>query len=152
MIKKAPKDMTLGELLEAYKLERRCGTCKYDQYCAGKAACILGRVDERPGCMGGRIWMERQMNEPAPNPFTPDQLAWMRIKQGEGYQYAAMDFDNEVRLFGEKPDNDGTHWNGQSGYIEQSIGLWSWMRGYLSSDDPEPLCFADYAPLEDDHV
>ena len=126
---KAPKDMTVEEFIDL--VERRYGT-------------------KEPTNMSVWINTLRMIaDEPAPNPFAPDQLAWMRIKQGEGYRYAAMDFDNEVRLFGEKPDNDGTHWNGQSGYIEQSIGLWSWMRDYLSTDDPEPLCFADYAPLEE---
>lgn len=129
--KKAPKDMTAVEFVE-YLVSRKEDEKVLDVNVYYTLEFLKGRL-----------------NEPAPNPFTPDQLAWMRIKQGEGYQYAAMDFDNEVRLFGEKPDNDGTHWNGQSGYIEQSIGLWSWMRDYLSTDDPEPLCFADYAPLEE---
>ena len=130
---KAPKDMTAVEFVA--HLEIIASREMLAKNLEGWAITLQG--------------LRKELSEPAPNPFTPDQLAWMRIKQGEGYRYAAMDFDNEVRLFGEKPDNDGTHWNGQSGYIEQSIGLWSWMRDYLSTDDPEPLCFADYAPLEE---
>ena len=93
-------------------------------------------------------WIKNKLNEPAPNPFTPDQLAWLRIEQLDGFAYAAMDFDREVRLFGAKPENDGTHWNGQREYSEKSIGIYSWIGVFMTPNDPEPLCFADYAPLD----
>lgn len=144
---KAPKDMSLGELLEEYKAERKCALCKYDQYCTTKEPLILGRTETIPSCMSGRIWMERKMNEPAPNPFTPDQIAWMRVEQQDAYFYAAMDYDGEIHLFGEEPEEDGTHWNRTDNYSGQSLGLYSWLKDFLTPGGPF-LCFADYAPLE----
>lgn len=121
---KAPKDMTAPEFVEY--LEKT-----------------------RPSMpMAERFVLRTALDEPAPSPFTPDQLAWMRIEQLDGFAYAAMDFDREVRLFGAKPENDGTHWNGQREYSEKSIGIYSWIGVFMTPDDPEPLCFADYAPLE----
>ena len=92
--------------------------------------------------------------EPAPNPFTDDQLAWMREEQRNGYNYAGFNcagitFGEEVRLYEKKPMKDCTHWNQISGSNSKSAGKGSWLEKFLSASDPEPLCFADYAPLEE---
>lgn len=133
MIKpKAPKDMTATEFVEHLEL-------------------VASREMLAKNTEGWAITLQgirRELSEPAPSPFTPDQLAWMRVEQLDGFAYAAMDFDREVRLFGAKPENDGTHWNGKRGYSEKSIGIYSWLGAHMIHDDPEPLCFADYAPLE----
>ena len=94
-------------------------------------------------------FLHRRLKEPAPNPFTDDQLAWMREEQRNGYNYSAIDFDGEVRLFEKKPVKDCTHWNKITGSNSKSNGKGSALSKVLSVDDPEPLCFADYAPLEE---
>ena len=125
---KAPKDMTVEEFIDL--VERRYGT-------------------KEPTNMSVWINTLRMIaDEPAPNPFTPDQIAWMREEQRSGYNYAAIDFDGEVRLFEKKPMKDCTHWNKITGSNSKSNGKGSALSKVLSVDDPKPLCFADYAPLE----
>ena len=134
MIKqKAPKDMTVGEFL-AFAKDRYHATFPDDPVMTA-------------GFMFGLL--EDYASIPAPNPFTPDQLAWMRVEQRSGYNYAAIDFDGEVRLFQKKPMKDCTHWNKITGSNAKSNGKGSWLSKLLSIDDPDPLCFADYAPLEE---
>ena len=128
MIKqKAPKDMTVEEFIDL--VERRYGT-------------------KEPTNMSVWINTLRMIaDEPAPNPFTPDQIAWMRVEQQDAYFYAAMDYDGEIHLFGEEPEEDGTHWNRTDNYSGQSLGLYSWLKDFLTPGGSF-LCFADYAPLE----
>ena len=134
MIKqKAPKDMTATEFVEHLEL-------------------VASREMLAKNTEGWAITLQgirRELSEPAPNPFTPDQLAWMREEQRNGYNYAAIDFDGEVRLFEKKPMKDCTHWNKITGSNSKSNGKGSWLSNLLTVDDPEPLCFADFAPLEE---
>lgn len=129
--KKAPKDMTAVEFVE-YLVSRKEDEKVLDVNVYYTLEFLKGRL-----------------NEPAPNPFTPDQLAWMREEQRNGYNYAAIDFDGEVRLFEKKPMKDCTHWNKITGSNSKSNGKGSWLSNLLTVDDPEPLCFADFAPLEE---
>ena len=129
MINKGPKDMTVTEFIGLVEKRYLTGNgCNMDHWIN-----TLRMIAE----------------EPAPNPFTPDQLAWMRVEQRSGYNYAAIDFDGEVRLFEKKPMKDCTHWNKITGSNSKSNGKGSWLSKLLSVDDAEPLCFADYAPLEE---
>lgn len=134
MIKqKAPKDMKATEFVAHLEL-------------------IASREMLSKGTEGWAITLQglrKELSEPAPNPFTDDQLAWMREEQRNGYNYAAIDFDREVRLFEKKPMKDCTHWNKIVGSCSKSNGKGSSLSKILSVDDPEPLCFADYAPLEE---
>ena len=137
MIKpKAPKDMTATEFVEHLEL-------------------VASREMLAKNTEGWAITLQgirRELSEPAPNPFTPDQLAWMREEQRNGFNYAGMNcagitFGEAVELYEKKPMKDCTHWNKISGSNSKSSGNGSWLERFLSIDDPEPLCFADYAPL-----
>lgn len=135
MIKqKAPKDMTVTEFVNLVERRYAVGTgCNMDAW--------INTL---------RLMAE----EPAPNPFTPDQLAWMREEQRNGFNYAGMNcagitFGEAVELYEKKPMKDCTHWNKISGSKSKSGGEGSWLERFLSINDPEPLCFADYAPLEE---
>jgi len=90
--------------------------------------------------------VEEMLNEPAPNPFTPDQLAWMREEQRAGFGYAAMDENRTVKCFPSYPEKRDRYWITSSS--EHCAPLFGFLSEVLSWDDPEPLCFADYAPLE----
>ena len=134
MIKtKAPKDMTGTELIDPIK------SLLLEFVDSG----VYKLVDMEN--IGEAI--EEFINQPEPNPFTPDQLAWMRVEQQDAYFYAAMDYDGEIHLFGEEPEEDGTHWNRTDNYSGQSLGLYSWLKDFLTPGGSF-LCFADYAPLE----
>ena len=137
----------MAELLEQYKHDHNCARCKFDKYCERTEAPIIKSDESIPKCCTGRVWFEERIKEPAPNPFTPDQIAWMRVEQQDAYFYAAMDYDGEIHLFGEEPEEDGTHWNRTDNYSGQSLGLYSWLKDFLTPGGSF-LCFADYAPLE----
>ena len=122
---KAPKDMTVSEFIDL--VEKRYHT-------------------EEPTNMNAWINTLRLIaSEPAPNPFTPDQLAWMREMQRGEINYAAMDYD-KVIFFKEKPNRTNGYWATPRGrgFVSGS----TFLSKFLSPDDPEPLCFADCAPLE----
>ena len=95
-------------------------------------------------------WLKKVLLEPAPNPFTPDQLAWMREEQRAGYHYAAKDECGCkcVCCYIEKPTRDEIRlmWKSCDYYKKNAKPFF--LSRLLSWDDPEPLCFADYAPLE----
>lgn len=147
MIKqKAPKDMTTAELLDEYKKEHRCEACKLDEFCAGKAPVIFNNGEFIPHCKEGRIWLECKMKEPAPNPFTPDQLAWMREMQRGGVNYATTTHSPTVDFFKDKPDRGSGYWATKIGRDFSSRS--TFLSSVLLPEDSEPLCFADYAPLE----
>ena len=131
MINKAPKDMTAMEFVA--HLEILASREMLAKNLEGWSITLQG--------------LRKELSEPAPNQFTPDQLAWMREEQRNGFNYAAIDFDGEVRLFERKPMKDCTHWNKNAGSNSKSNGKGSWLSKLLSVDDPEPLCFSDYAPL-----
>ena len=138
MIKqKAPKDMTAVEFVA--HLEMIASKEMLAKNLEGWSITLQG--------------LRKELSEPAPNPFTPDQLAWMREEQRSGYKYAAIDFDGEVRFFDQRPMRDCTHWNKVTGSESKTVIRIPWLAGLLSVNDEEPLCFADYAPLEGaDHV
>lgn len=94
-------------------------------------------------------FLHRRLKEPAPNPFTPDQLAWMREEQRNGYRYAARDRDGNCYLFTQKPIKEDHCWELEKQDHRYSDRRDGFLEKILSFDDPEPLCFADYAPLEE---
>lgn len=85
--------------------------------------------------------------EPAPNPFTPDQLAVMREFQRDGLNYAARDKNGFAHVFYDKPCKTSTHWDSERDYFEEVVNFIS---EAASWEDAEPLCFADYAPLNNE--
>lgn len=89
-----------------------------------------------------------KLNDPAPNPFTPDQIAWMREEQRSGYNYAAMDEIGTIRCYMVRPYKKPESWTSRS--FTHSTASDGFLSKCLSWDDPKPLCFADYAPLGKD--
>lgn len=124
---KAPKDMTAPELVAEIKKRYSSG-----EYC-GLSTINMTQLSE-------------MMREHAPNPFTPDQLAWMREEQRNGYMYSAKNKMGSVMVYCEKPYRDHDRWLNTDKY--QNFVAPRFLNECLSWDDPEPLCFADYAPLE----
>ena len=130
MIKqKAPKNMTVDEFIDL--VEKRYGT-------------------KEP--TNTSIWINTLRmiaGEPAPNPFKPDQLAWMRIMQEMKFFYAVAGSDGSICLTEQKPVRD----NNKNWLVSASYYTWFrkgiFLENYISFDDPEPLCFAEYAPLEE---
>ena len=94
-------------------------------------------------------WIKNKLNEPAPNPFTPDQLAWMREEQRAGYNYAAKDCNGYVYIHTSFPQRLDYTWDSISN--KKTSAQRMFLSNVLSWNDPEPLCFADYAPLEVNH-
>lgn len=129
MINKAPKDMTAVEFVE-YLIARKEDEKVLDVNVYYTLEFLKGRL-----------------NEPAPNPFTPDQLAWMREEQRNGYRYAARDRDGNCYLFTQKPIKEDRCWVLEKQDHRYSDRRDGFLEKILSFDDPEPLCFADYAPL-----
>ena len=99
--------------------------------------------------------MREELEKPAPNPFTKDQLAWMREEQRAGLRYAAMDENGNVYMYAACPHKRENEWwyNSYTGWQCRNF-----LQSVLSWEDDKPLCFADYAPLpegapkEADHV
>ena len=131
MINKAPKDMTAVEFVE-YLIARKKDEKVLDVNVYYTLEFLKGRL-----------------NEPALNPFTPDQLAWMREEQRNGYRYAARDRDGNCYLFTQKPIKEDRCWELEKQDHRYSDRRDGFLEKILSFDDPEPLCFADYAPLEE---
>ena len=129
MIKqRAPKDTAISELLELIDSGRTAG---------------LGSLVSR--------WAEtlRIISRiPAPNPFTDNQIAWFGVMRECGMEYAAMDVFNFVTVYEKKPVKQGASWLFNDGGV-LVMPKSSFLNKVLTSDDPEPLCFADYAPLEE---
>jgi hypothetical protein len=89
------------------------------------------------------------LKRPAPNPFTKDQIAWMREEQRNGYKYAAKDMDGNCYLFTHKPIKESHCWeieNQDHHYSDRRDGF---LERVISFYDTEPLCLAEYAPLEE---
>lgn len=130
MIKqKAPKDMTVSEFIDLIAKRYLVGNgCNMDHWIN-----TLRMIAE----------------EPAPNPFTPDQLAWMREEQRNGYQYAAKDLDGNCYLFTHMPIKEDHNWECEKQDHHYSDRRDGFIEKILSFYDPEPLRFADYAPLEE---
>lgn len=131
MIKqKAPKDMTVTEFIGLVEKRYLTGNgCNMDHWIN-----TLRMIAE----------------EPAPNPFTPDQLAWMREAQRSRYCFVAMDTGGNVWCYATKPFKSFDSWEEKEpDRFPIDITQFMFFDKILSWDDPEPLCFADYAPLED---
>ena len=131
MIKKAPKDMTVDEFIDL--VEKRYHTVE-------------------PTNMNAWINTLRMIaEEPAPNPFTPDQLAVLRELQRSGMSYAAMDEGGGIYFYKNEPhvDNLGDWLDDNAGCFDSCF---SFLADALSDEDNPIIRFADYAPLDDDHV
>lgn len=89
------------------------------------------------------------LKKPAPNPFTPDQLAWMREEQRMGYVCAAKDENGNVCTYTDKPDKSEKHGLWQTGGQYRRYSNKSFLYVILSWNDKSPLYFKDYAPLEE---
>ena len=130
MINKAPKDMTATEFVEYFKEKKQVPSY----------GCNIKETYD---------FMVKMLSEPAPNPFTPDQVAWMRIMQEMKFFYAVAGSDGSICLTEQKPVRD----NNKNWLVSASYYTWFrkgiFLENYISFDDPEPLCFADYAPLEE---
>ena len=89
------------------------------------------------------------LKKPAPNPFTPDQLAVLRELQRNGFGYAAKDPCDTVFAYENEPEQDEEgYWTAEKvggNYIELPF---EFLAEALDSEDKKPLCFADCAPLE----
>lgn len=128
MIKpKAPKDMTAVEFVE-YLIARKEDEKVLDVNVYYTLEFLKGRL-----------------NEPAPNPFTPDQLAWMREEQRTGMNYAYKATNWYIFCCSEKPEmRDG---NLRDLSEDHSAHKANFLTRFL--DVNEFICFADYAPLEE---
>lgn len=127
MIKqKAPKDMTATEFV-------------------GHLELVASREMLAKNLEGWAITLQglrKELSEPAPNPFTDDQLAWMREMQRMGFNYATQEGSQGFcYIYERNPKTD-------LGYFSR-VGRLSFLSKCLVADDPEPMCFADYAPLEE---
>ena len=139
MIKqKAPKDMTAPEF-ETYIEENRQ---EIDNHINNKL-CNKGVVDIIDGIFE---FMRYSLRKPAPNPFTPDQLAVMREFQRDEYLYCARDNNGFAHIFREKPSKCGWCWESGRDF---DVVSYDFLMNATNFNDPEPLCFADYAPLEE---
>ena len=92
-------------------------------------------------------FLKAKLAEPAPNPFTEDQLAWMREEQRTGFMFAWSDAKGYIWCSAATPSEKVVETGGWECAGCHGAGMGSFLRGLLSPDDPEPLCFADYAPL-----
>ena len=138
--KKAPKDMTAVEFVE-YLVSRKEDEKVLDVNVYYTLEFLKGRL-----------------NEPAPNPFTENQIAVMLEYQKDGYKYAAKSSSGVVCVFKDKPCRVLLHANPVT---RETFGSWvtrespfevtsfEFLKKVTNWSDPEPLCFADYAPLED---
>jgi len=135
MIKqKAPKDMTATEFVE--HLELVASREMLAKNTEGWAITLQG--------------LHKELSEPAPNPFTPDQLAWMRETQRSGYCFVAMDTGGNIWCYATKPFKSFDSWEEKEpDRFPIEITQFMFFDKFLSWDDPEPICFADYAPLEE---
>lgn len=130
IMKKAPKDMNAVEFVD-YLINGGVLTSIPDDDSFIKLAII-----------------KDALNKPAPNPFTPDQLAWMREEQKSGFEYAWCDKKGYVWCSAALPSTGIIETGGWECAGCHGVGMGSFLRRMLSSDDSEPLRFADYAPLE----
>ena len=91
--------------------------------------------------------LRKELSEPAPNQFTPDQLASMRECQRGNWNYAAMDENEVVFLYETAPsmDKEG-YWEANNGCYQESH--LAFLSDVLCLDKKSFICFADYAPLE----
>ena len=133
MIKqKAPRDMTATEFVA--HLEIIASREMLSKNTEGWAITLQG--------------LHKELSEPAPNPFTPDQLASMRECQRGDWNYAAMDENDVVFLYETAPsiDKDG-YWEANNGSYQESH--LAFLSDVLCLDKKSIIRLADYAPLEE---
>lgn len=102
MIKpKAPKDMTATEFVDFAKdrYDATLKTLQSNQFMT--ADFFFGLLKEYASI-------------PAPNPFTPDQIAWMREMQKAEYHYAAKDENLKVYCYEKKPSKTSDIWKAEN--------------------------------------
>lgn len=94
--------------------------------------------------------MEEMLVEPAPNPFTHDQLAYLRERQRSGLNYAAKDGNGVAYEYQKRPCKSATGrtWSSYEGETVRMRDK-EFLVDFLSCSDEEPFCYADYAPLEE---
>lgn len=132
MIKqKAPKDMMATEFVD--ELDRRVGKHPFRDC----AAFQLSQLRE-------------MLNESDPTPFTPDQLAWMREEQRSGFLFAWCDKQGYIWCSVAEPSAGVIETGGWECAGVHGVGLGSFLRRILSADDSAPLCFADFAPIDNE--
>lgn len=125
---KAPKDMTAVEFVE-YLIARKKDEKVLDVNVYYTLEFLRGRL-----------------NEPAPNPFTEDQLAVMREYQRNGINFAVN--NNRVLLFyADEPKLEDHVWRSKKEPLFTISPELSFLGKELAILDI--ICFADYAPLEE---
>ena len=91
-------------------------------------------------------FLHRRLKEPVPNPFTPDQLAVMREYQRNGINFAVN--NNRVLLFyADEPKLEDHVWKSKKEPLFTISTDLSFLGKELAILDT--ICFADYAPLEE---
>ena len=127
--KKAPKDMTAVEFVDYL---------------------IAGKKDEKTLDINVYYTLEfikDRLNEPAPNPFTPDQLAVMREHQRNGINFAVNNSGFSLLFYKKKPYIENNVWKPLDGFVTSIKPSISFLGAALEIN--EVICFADYAPLEE---
>ena len=132
--KKAPKDMTFEEGIayseKVFKDGKESGC-----YSDGSRFTFEEFFD----------FLHRRLKEPAPNPFTPDQLAVMREYQRNGINFAVN--NNRVLLFyADEPKREDHVWRSKKEPLFTISPELSFLGKELAILDV--ICFADFAPLE----
>ena len=90
-------------------------------------------------------FLRERLEEPAPNPFTPDQIAVMRELQKSGYLYVAQDFNDEIYAYTDLPKKTDFSWTCDKGMMEANFAF---LKETLCWQDEKPLYLPDYAPLD----
>ena len=132
MIKqKAPKDMTATEFVA--HLEIIASREMLAKNLEGWAITLQG--------------LRKELSEPAPNPFTPDQLAVMREHQRNGINFAVNNSGFSLLFYKKKPYIENNVWKPLDGFVTSIQPSISFLGAALEIN--EVICFADYAPLEE---
>ena len=92
-------------------------------------------------------FLHRRLKEPAPNPFTPDQLAVMREHQRNGINFAVNNSGFSLLFYKKKPYIENNVWKPLDGFVTSIQPSISFLGAALEIN--EVICFADYAPLEE---
>ena len=126
MIKqKAPKDMTATEFVEGF----------------------IAFMNKRDTTIYDEENLRDYLSMPAPNPFTPDQLATMREYQRSGMNYVANNSGVALLFYKTKPYLEDNVWRPSEKFVMSKKPSLSFLGTSLGYN--EVICFADYAPLEE---
>lgn len=129
IMKKAPKDMNAVEFVD----------CLINGN-------VLTSVPDDDSFIQLKI-IKDMLTKPAPNPFTPDQLAVMREYQRSGINYVANNNNLALLFYKDRPYIESCVWKPVGGLIMTIKPSHSFLGSALC--EREVLCFADYAPLEE---